>query len=199
MRRTEARAGLQSATLTFCAKLKTFRQLFFRMSRCTIHSDHPTIAVTRADQRARNNWDFDPQGIECNADACGMDSLDTCNSSFQLNHVRRFQLRSIAHIAHGGADLKRQGEFGDVDVTIDITLTLVNVTGKVIVLLHLNGSTTQFTNCISEHFLMFLMICAVLEAKLEHGFADLRSAQLAGCEVVSPNTPILKESAPFRI
>jgi hypothetical protein len=40
---------------------------------------------------------------------------------------------------------------------------------------------------------MFLMICAVLQAKLEHGFADLRSAQLTGREVVSPNTPILKE------
>src|SRR5262252_8911428 len=193
MRRTKARAGLQSATLTFCAKLKTFRQLFFRRSRCTIHSDLPTTAVTRADYRARNNWDFDAQGIECNSDACGMDSLDTCNSSFQLNHVRGFQLRSIAHIAYSGADLKRQGEFSDVDVTIDITSTLVNVTGKVIVLLHLNGSTTQFTNCISDHFLMFLMICAVLQAKLEHGFADLGCAQLTGREVVSPNSPILKE------
>src|SRR5215472_12593681 len=141
MRRTEARARLQSATLTFCAELKTFRQLFFRSSRCTIHSDHPTIAVTRADQRARNNWDFDPQGIECNSDACSMDSLDTCNSSFHLNHVRGFQLRRIAHIAYSGADLQRQGEFSDVDVTIDITLTLVNVTGKVIVPLHLNGCT----------------------------------------------------------
>src|SRR5215469_1991842 len=193
MCRTEARARLQSATLTFCAKLKTFRRLFFRRSRCTIHSDHPTIAVARADQRARNNRDFDPQGIECNSDACGMDSLDTCNSSFHLNHVRGFQLRRIAHIAYSGADLKRQGEFSDVHVTIDITVTLVNVTGKVIVLLHLNGCTAQFTNCISEHFLMFLMICAILQAKLEHGFADLRSAQLAGREVVSPNTPILKE------
>src|SRR5262245_22920559 len=76
MRRAEAER-LQSTNLTFCAKLKTFRQLFFRRSRCTIHSDHPTIAVTRADQRARNNWDFDPQGIECNSDACGMDSLDS--------------------------------------------------------------------------------------------------------------------------
>src|SRR5215467_519448 len=193
MRRTEARARLQSANLAFCAKLNTFRQLFFRRSRCTIHSDLPTTAVTRADYRARNNWDFDPQGIECNSDACGMDSFDTCNSSFHLNHVRRFQLRSIAHIACSGADLKRQGEFSDVDVTIDITSTLVNVAGKVIVLLHLNGSTTQFTNCISDHFLMFLMICAVLQAKLEHGFADLRCAQLTGREVVSPNCPILKE------
>src|SRR5215470_7542097 len=193
MRRTEARARLQSANLTFCAKLKTFRQLFFRRSRCTIHSDHPTIAVTRADQRARNNWDFDPQGIECNSDACGMDSLDTCNSSFHLNHVRGFQLRRIAHISDSGADLKRQCELGDVHVIINVTLTLVYVTGEVIVLLHLNGSTAQLTNCISEHFLMFLMICAVLQAKLEHGFADLRSAQLAGREVVSPNTPVLKE------
>src|SRR5262245_44815084 len=193
MRRTEARAGLQSANLTFCAKLKTFRQLFFRMSRCTIHSDHPTIAITRADQRARNNWDFDPQGIECNSDACGMDSLDTCNPSFHLNHVRGFQLRSIAHISYSRTDLKRECELGDVDVTIDITLTLVNVTGNVIVFLHLNGSTAQLTNCISEHILMFLVICAVLQSKLEHGFADLRSAQLAGREGISPNTPILKE------
>src|SRR6516164_2719519 len=193
MRRTEARARLQSANRTLCAKLKRFRQLFFRRSRCLIYSDHPTIAVTRADQRAGNNWDFDPQGIECNSDACGMDSLDTCNSSFHLNHVRGFQLRRIADIARSGANLKRQGEFSDVDVVIDITVTLFNVTGKVIVLLHLNGSTTQFTNCISDHFLMFLMICSVLQAKLEHGFADLRSAQLTGREVVSPNTPILKE------
>src|SRR6516225_6232712 len=141
MRRTEARARLQSANLAFCAKLNTFRQLFFRRSRCTIHSDLPTTAVTRADYRARNNWDFDTQGIECNADACSMNSFDTCNSSFHLNHVRRFQLRSIAHIACSGADLKRQGEFSDVDVTIDITSTLLNVIGKVIVLLHLNGST----------------------------------------------------------
>src|SRR5215468_6049866 len=193
MRRTEARAGLQSVILTFCAKLKTFRQLLFRRSRCTIHSDHPTIAVTRADQRARNNWDFDPQGIECNSDACGMDSLDTCNSSFHLNHVRGFQLRSIVHVAYCGADLKRQGEFSDVDVTIDITLTLVNVTGKVIVLLHLNGSTARLTNCTSEHILMFLVICAVLQTKLEHGFAHLRIAQFGGREAISPNSPILKE------
>src|SRR5215468_2983954 len=129
MRRTEARARLQSANRAFCAKLKTFVSVFFRRSRCTIHSDHPTIAVTRADQRARNNWDFDPQGIECNSDACGMDSLDTRNSSFHLNHVRGFQLRSIAHIACSGADLKRQGEFSDVDVIIDVTVTLVNVAG----------------------------------------------------------------------
>jgi len=32
-----------------------------------------------------------------------------------------------------------------------------------------------------------------VQAKLEHGFADLRSAQLTGRKVVSPNTPILKE------
>src|SRR6516225_7412081 len=93
-------------------------------SRCTFHSDHPAIAVTRADDRDGNNRDFDPQGIECNSDACGMDSLDTCNSSFHLNHVRRFQVHRIAHIPCSGADLKRQGEFSDVDVTVDITLTL---------------------------------------------------------------------------
>src|SRR5262247_1484436 len=162
-------------------------------SRCTIHVDHPSIAITRAYQRARNNWNFDPQGIERSTNAGGMDSLDTCNPSFHLNHVWGFQLRSITHISHSGADLKRQCELGDVDVIIDITLTLVNVTGKVIVFLHLNGSTAQLTNCISEHILMFLMICEVLQAKLEHGFADFRSAQLAGREVVSPNTPILKE------
>ena len=132
MRRTEARARLQSANLAFCAKLNTFRQLFFLRSRCTIHSDLPTTAVTRTDYGARNNWDFDPQGIECSSDACGMDSLDTCNSSFHLNHVGGFQLRSIGHIAYSGADLKRQGEFSDVDVTIDITSTLVNVAGKVV-------------------------------------------------------------------
>src|SRR5215472_14389994 len=157
MRRTEARARLQSATLTFCAELKTFRQLFFRRSRCTIHSDHPTIAITRADQRARNNWDFDPQGIECNSDACGMDSLDTCNPSFQLNHVRGFQLRSITHVSRGRTDLQRQRELRDVDVVIDITLTLRNVSGKVIVFLYLNGSTARLSNCTSQHFLMFLM------------------------------------------
>src|SRR5262245_10759510 len=122
-----------------------------------------------------------------------MDSLDTCNSSFQLNHVRRFQLCSIAHISYGCADLQRQCELGDVDIAIDITLTLVNVTGKVIVFLHLNGSTAQLTNCISEHILVFLVICTVLQAKLEHGFAYLRSAQLVGREGISPNTPILKE------
>src|SRR5215472_6821241 len=193
MRRTEARARLQSATLTFCAELKTFRQLFFRSSRCTIHSDHPTIAVTRADQRARNNWDFDPQGIEGSSDAGGMDSLDTCNSSFHLNHVRGFQLRRIAHISYRGTDLKRQCELGDVHVIINITLTLVNVTGEVIVLLHLNGSTAQLTNCISEHFLMSLVICAVLQGKLEHGFAHFGSAQFVGREAISPNTPVLKE------
>src|SRR5262249_5736010 len=123
-----------------------------------------------------------------------MNSLDTCNPSFQLNHVRGFQLRSIAHITYRGADLKRQCELGDVDVIIDITLTLVNVTGKVIVFLHLNGSTAQLTNCISEHILMFLMICAVLQAKLEHGFSYLRSAQFAAREAISPNTPILKKN-----
>src|SRR5215471_11513333 len=162
-------------------------------SRCPIHSDHPTIAITRAYQRARNNWDFDPQAIERSPNAGGMDSLDTCNSSFHLDHVRGFQLRSIAHISYGRADLQGQCELGDVDVTIDITLTLVNITGKVIVLLHLNGRSAQLTNCISEHILMFLVICAVLQPKLEHGLADLRSAQLAGREGVSPNTPILKE------
>jgi hypothetical protein len=93
-------------------------------SRCPLHLDHPIIAITRAYQCARNNWDFDPQGIERSSDAGGMDSLDTCNPCFQLNHVWGFQLRSIAHISHSGADLQRQCELGDVDVTIDITLTL---------------------------------------------------------------------------
>ena len=51
---------------------------------CPIHLDHPVIAITRAYQRARNNWDFDPQGIEHSSDAGGMDSLDTCNPSLQL-------------------------------------------------------------------------------------------------------------------
>src|SRR5215510_14622469 len=155
-------------------------------SRCTNHLDHPTVAITRAYQRGRNNWDFALQCIERSSNAGGMESFDTCNPSFQLNHVQRFQLCSIADISYGCADLQRQCELGDVDVIINIPLTLVNVTGKVIVVLHLNGSAAQLTNCISEHFLMFLMICAVLQAKLEHGFADLRSAQLAGCEVVSP-------------
>src|SRR5215471_11571888 len=90
-------------------------------SRCTIHSDYPTIAITSAYQRGGNDWDFDPQGIERGSDAGGMDSLDTCNPSFQLNHVRRFQLCSIAHISHGRADLQCQCELGDVDVIIDIT------------------------------------------------------------------------------
>src|SRR5262245_63248875 len=118
-------------------------------SRCPINFDHPSIAITRAYQRARNNWDFDPQGIERSSDESGMDRLDTCNPSFQLNHVRGFQLRSIAHIANSGADLQRQRELGDVDVTIDITLTMVNVTGKIIVFLHLNGSAARLTNCTS--------------------------------------------------
>src|SRR5215468_2939636 len=65
-------------------------------SRSPIHSDHPSIAITRAYQRARNNWDFDPQGIERSSDAGGMDSFDTCNPSFHLNHVWGFQLRRIA-------------------------------------------------------------------------------------------------------
>src|SRR5262245_32280518 len=162
-------------------------------SRCTIHLNHPTIAITRAYQRGRNNWDFDSQCIERSSYAGGMDSLDTCNPSFQLNHVRRFQLCSIADIPYGCADLQRQCELGDVDVAIDTTLTLVNVTGKVIVFFYLNGSTAQLTNCISQHILVFLVICAVLQGKLAHGFADLRSAQFVGREVVSPNTAILKE------
>src|SRR5262245_1351880 len=162
-------------------------------SRCTIHVDHPSIAITRAYQRARNNWNFDPQGIERSTNAGGMNSLDTCNPSFQLNHVWGFQLPSITHISHSGADLKRQCELGDVDVIIDITLTLVNVTGKVIVFLHMNGSTARLTDCTSEHILMFLVIRAVLEAKLEHGFAHLRSAQFVRRETISPNTPVLKE------
>src|SRR5262249_17695331 len=131
-------------------------------SRCTIHLDHPSIAITRAYQRARNNWDFDTQGIERSSNAGSMDSLDTCDPSFQLNHVRRFQLCSIADISDGCADLQRQRELGDVDVIIDITLTLVDVTGKVIVFFYLNGSTAQLTDCISEHVLMFLVIRAVL-------------------------------------
>src|SRR4029450_209287 len=162
-------------------------------SRCPIHFDHPSIAITRAYQRARNNWDFDPQGIERSSDAGGMDRLDTCNPSFHLNHVRGFQLRSIAHISYSGADLQPQCELGDVDVAIDITLTLVNVTGKVIVFLHLNGSSARITNCISEHLLMFLVISAVLLGKLEHGFAHLGSAQFVSREAISPNSPILKE------
>src|SRR5215510_5454195 len=162
-------------------------------SRCTIHLDHPSVAITRAYQRGRNNWDFDPQCIERSSNAGGMDSLDTCNPSFQLNHVRRFQLCSIADISYGCADLQRQCELGDVDVTIDVTLTLVKVTGKVIVLLHLNGSSARLTNCTSEHILMFLVICAVLQAKLEHGFAHFCFAQFDGREAIGPNTPILKE------
>src|SRR5262252_9922263 len=162
-------------------------------SRCPIHFDHPSIAITHAYQRARNNWDFDPQGIERSSDAGGMDSLDTCDSSLQLNHVRGFQLCGVAHISYSGADLQRQCELGDVDVTIDITLTLCNVRGKVIVFLHLNGSTARLSNCTSQHFLMFLVICAVLQAKLKYGFAHLRSAQFASREAISPNTPILKE------
>src|SRR5215813_10392104 len=98
-------------------------------SRSPLHLDHPIIAITRAYQCARNNWNFDPQGIERSSDAGGMDSLDTCNPCFQLNHVWGFQLRSIAHISHSGADLQRQCELGDVDVTIDITLTLAKVGG----------------------------------------------------------------------
>src|SRR5215831_2477719 len=110
-------------------------------SRCAVHIDHPTITITRAYQRAGNNWDFDPQGIERSSNTGGVDSLDTCNSSFQLNHVRRFQLCSIADISYGRADLQRQCELGHVDVAIEITFTLANVSGKVIVFLHLNGST----------------------------------------------------------
>src|SRR5215468_9187589 len=162
-------------------------------SRCTFHLDHPSIAITRAYQRGKNNWDFDPQCIERSSNAGGMDSLDTCNPSFQLNHVRRFQLCSIADISYGRTDLKRQCQLGDIDVAIDTTLTLVNVTGKVIVFFYLNGSTAQLTNCISQHILVFLVICAVLQGKLAHGFAHLRSAQFVGREVVSPNTAILKE------
>src|SRR6516164_1203061 len=104
--------------------------------------DHPSIAITRAYQRARNNRDFDSQSIDRSSNAGGMDSLDTCNSSFQLNHVRRFQLCGIAYISDCRADLQGQCELGDVDVAIDITLPLANVIGKVIVFLHLNGSTT---------------------------------------------------------
>src|SRR5215510_12911924 len=175
------------------ARHQTIPAVVPRSSRCQIHFDQPTIAITRAYQRARNNWDFDPQCIERSSDAGGMDSLDTCNPSFQLNHVRGFQLRSIAHISDSGADLQRQCELGDVDVTIDVTLTLVKVTGKVIVLLHLNGSSARLTNCTSEHILMFLVICAVLQAKLEHGFAHFCFAQFDGREAISPNPPILKE------
>jgi hypothetical protein len=40
---------------------------------------------------------------------------------------------------------------------------------------------------------MFLVICAVLQTKLEHGFAHLRIAQFGGREAISPNSPILKE------
>src|SRR5215510_2265159 len=161
--------------------------------RCPLHLDHPIIAITRAYQCARNNWNFDPQGIERSSDAGGMDSLDTCNPCFQLNHVWGFQLRGIAHISHSGADLQRQCELGDVDVTIDITLTLVKVTGKVVVFLHMNRSTARLTDCTSEHILMFLVILAVLQAKLEHGFAYLRSAQFVRRETIGPNTPVLKE------
>src|SRR5215472_13487823 len=161
--------------------------------RRTTHVDHPGIAITRAYQRAGNNWNIYPQCIERSANAGGMDSLDTCNPSFQFNHVWGFQLRSITHISHSGADLKRQCELGDVDVTIDITFTLVDITGKVIGFLHLNGSTARLTDCTSEHILMFLVIRAVLQAKLEHGFAHLGSAQFVRRETISPNTPVLKE------
>src|SRR5262247_1024645 len=164
-------------------------------SRCPLHLDHPIIAITRAYQCARNHWNFDPQGIERSSDSGGMDSLDTCNPCFQLNHVWGFQLRSIAHISNSGADLQRQCELGDVDVSIDITLTLVKVTGKVIVFLHMNGSTARLTDCTSEHILMFLVIRAVLQAKLEHGFAHFRSAQFVRRETISPNTPVLKEKS----
>src|SRR5215472_15132421 len=160
---------------------------------CPLHLDHPIISITRAYQCARNNWDFDPQRIERSSDAGGMDSLDTCNPCFQLNHVRGFQLRSIAHISHSGADLQRQCELGDVDVTIDITLTLANVGGEVVVLLHLNGRTARLANCTSEHILMFLVICAVLQAELAHGFAHFCIAQFVGRDAISPHTPILKE------
>src|SRR5262250_2683056 len=157
------------------------------------HLDHPIIAITRAYQCAGNDWNFDPQGIERSSDAGGMDSLDTCNPCFQLNHVWGFQLRSIAHISDSGADLQRQCELGDVDVTIDITLTLANVGGEVVVFLHLNGRTPRLTNCTSEHVLMFLVIGTVLQAKLEHGFAHFCLAHFDGREAISPNTPILKE------
>src|SRR6185436_4985142 len=90
-------------------------------------------------------------------------------------------------------DLQRQRKLRDVDVVIDITLTLRNVSGKVIVFLHLNGSTVRLSNCTSQHFLMFLVICAVLKAKLEHGFADFRLTQFAGREAISPNAPMLEE------
>ena len=43
-------------------------------SRCPLHLDHPIIAITRAYQCARNNWDFDPQGIERSSDAGGLAS-----------------------------------------------------------------------------------------------------------------------------
>src|SRR5262249_48815553 len=84
-------------------------------------------------------------------------------------------------------------ELGDVDVTIDITLTLAKVGGEVVVFLHLNGRTARLTNCTSEHILMFLVIFAVLQAKLEHGFTHFCFAQFAGREAISPNTAILKE------
>src|SRR5215469_1492116 len=161
--------------------------------RCFIDFDHPNITITRAYQSTRNNWGFDPQRIEGGSNAGRMNGLDACNPSFQLNHVGGFQLCSITHISRGRADLQRQRELGDVDVVIDIALTLRNVSGKVIVILHLNGSAARLTYCTPQHFLVFLVICPVLQAKVEHGFAHLRSAQFASCEAISPNTPILKE------
>src|SRR5262249_6245910 len=89
-------------------------------------------------------------------------------------------------------DLQRECELGDVDVAIHITLAPLNVTGEVIVFLHFNWSAAQLFNCISEQILMFFVIRAVLQAKLEHGFADLGSAQFACCEAISPIVPILK-------
>src|SRR5215472_1844815 len=136
--------------------------------RCFIDFDHPNITITRAYQSTRNNWDFDPQRIEGGSNAGRMNGLDTCNPSFQR-------------------------KLGDIDVVIDIALTLRNVSGKVIVILHLKRSPARLTYCTPQHFLVFLVICPVLQAKVEHGFAHLRSAQFASCEAISPNTPILKE------
>src|SRR5262249_27553090 len=153
-------------------------------SRCPLHVDHPIIAITRAYQCARNNWNFDPQGIERSSDSGGMDSLDTCNPCFQLNHVWGFQLRSIAHISHSGADLQRQCELGGFDVPTHFPLTLFNATEKVVFFLNMNGSPARLTDCTSEHILMFLVILAVLQAKLEHGFAYLRSAQFVRRETI---------------
>src|SRR5579859_6595700 len=130
--------------------------------------EYPTVASRLVNRRARDNRHTDPQGIERHSDASGMDGLDVRNAGRQGHQGPGLQVHGITDVPDGSVDLDRQRELRDVDVAVDVALSLLQVARHVILFLALNGRTAQILNGADEQFLMFLVIGSIFQSEREY-------------------------------